>query len=212
MTKKIIVMLGPQGSGKGTQGTLLADHLGYPIITMSTLLKQEIATGSERGKRIKELIDHGNLAPQEITNELLEKRLNEDDAKEGVIIDGYPRDHIQYEAFCKFAPEPVVVFLNIKEELSIRRIAGRRNCQCGRIYHMEWSPPKNGEICDDCGSKLEQRADDNPEAIKTRLGLYHEKTEPVIEEYRKRGVLKTINGDQKIHMVHEEILKALDLL
>ncbi len=208
---RLIVMLGPQGSGKGTQGELLADHLKFPIITMSTLLRKEIASGSERGKKIKELIDVGNLAPQEITNELLEKRLKEPDAVRGAIIDGYPRDRIQFDAFQQFAPPTDVVFLDITDALAVERISGRRMCACGKIYNVQFNPPQKEGICDACGSKLTQRVDDVPDAIKTRLGIYHRETEAVIDEYRKLGLLRAIDASGPIHMVHEEILKALDL-
>lgn len=208
---RIIVLLGPQGSGKGTQGELLHDHLGFPIITMSTLLRQEIATGSERGKKIKELIDAGHLAPQEITNELLEKRLAESDATSGAIIDGYPRDRIQFDAFHTFAKPTDVIFLVITDALAVERISGRRICKCGKIYHMKWNPPKKDELCDACGSKLEQRVDDVPKAIKVRLELYHRETEPIIDEYRKLGSLRTIDASRPIHMVHEDILKAFGI-
>lgn len=208
---RLIVLLGPQGSGKGTQGELLADHLKFPIITMSTLLRKEIASGSERGKKIKELIDVGNLAPQEITNELLEKRLKESDAVAGAIIDGYPRDRVQFDAFQQFAPPTDVIFLDITDALAIERISGRRMCSCGKIYHVKWNPPQKEGLCDACGSKLTQRVDDVPVAIKTRLGLYHGVTEPVIDEYRKKGVLHAIDASGPIHMVHEDILKALGL-
>lgn len=206
---RIIVLLGPQGSGKGTQAALLRDHVGFPVITMSALLRQEIATGSERGQKIKALIDVGKLAPQEITNELLAKRLGAPDAQKGAVIDGYPRDLVQYQAFDTFANPTEVILLDIADGIAVQRIAGRRVCQCGRIYHLEFNPPKNDEVCDACGAKLELRVDDYPEAIRERLAIYHRETEPVVNAYRERGILHTIDASGPIHLVHEDILKAL---
>lgn len=190
---------------------MLAERLGFPMITMSDLLREEIATGSERGKKIKELIDAGNLAPQEVTNELLEKRLAKSDAQKGAVIDGYPRDEIQYKAFDIFTTPTDVILLDIPTELSIRRLAGRRNCECGRTYHMEWKPPKDDEICDECGAELKIRVDDNPEAIKRRLGIFYRETEPIITAYKDRGILHTIDGSQEIDKVQEDIIQVLKL-
>ncbi len=208
--RRIIVVLGPQGSGKGTQAGLLAQHFGFPMITMSDLLREEIATGSVRGQRIKELIDRGQMAPEEISNELLAKRLAQPEAAIGAIIDGYPRNLIQFQAFHLFARPTEVILLDLTDELALRRLSGRRICACGRIYHLEWNPPQRDEVCDACGAKLMVRADDHPEAIRTRLEIYHRETEPVLTRYREQGILRVVDASLPIHLVHEEILKALE--
>ncbi len=185
----IIIILGPQGSGKGTQGKKLAEYLKLPFISAGEMLRDEALTGSALGKRIHEIINvQGQLVSPEVITDLFDARLKQDDAKSGVVIDSYPRDLQQYALMkARFVPD-VIVVLDLSDAEAVQRLGGRRQCSKGHIYHLEFNPPKQEGVCDVDGSALFLRDDDREEAIRTRLGWHRGKTEPMIEAMANDGM------------------------
>ncbi len=205
-----IVILGPQGSGKGTQAELLAKRLGIPAISMGALWRDEIERGTDLGKTAKSYLDQGKLAPSELTNQLMVARIAQNDCASGFVIDGYPRDQVQFAASENFLNLSHVIELEISDEVSLRRLGGRRVCsKCGTNYHVDFKPPKREGICDVEGARLEIRHDDTPDAIRTRLAIYHKETEPILKVYSQKGIVHRVNGESSISSVHEEIVRAL---
>lgn len=205
--KSVIVLLGPQGSGKGTQGKKLAAKLSFSYLETGQLLRNEIASASEQGKYISSIIDSGALLPDEFTNEFMGEKISAAliDAN-GLIIDGYPRRIGQAEALSRFTTPTYAILIDISDNESLRRLAARRQCpKDKRIYNLITNPPQQGEVCDDCGTKLEQRVDDTPAAIQERLNLYHSDTEPILAWYEKQGILRRIDGTPDIPAVEESI-------
>ncbi|OGL71744.1 hypothetical protein A3C17_02915 [Candidatus Uhrbacteria bacterium RIFCSPHIGHO2_02_FULL_53_13] len=185
----IVIILGPQGSGKGTQGKKLAEFFGVPFVSAGELLREEAALGSELGRRIHEIINvQGELVPPEVITDLLDARRMKDDAKQGMIIDSYPRDLQQLELMRKRFTPDVVVVLNLSDDEAIKRLGGRRQCPDGHIYHLVFNPPKREGVCDVDGKQLLVRDDDREEAIRNRLGWHRGKTEPMIGAMEQSGV------------------------
>lgn len=184
----IILLLGPQGAGKGTQGAILSKAFGIPILGAGDLLREEAETGSELGMKIKDLIDAGKMAPLGVVTDLLVRRLECEDAKGGVIIDGYPRDASQLSLMLeKFTPD-IAVILQIDDDTAVRRLGGRWVCKERHIYNIDSNPPKVSGVCDIDGLPVFQREDDKEKAIRERLSIYHNETEPIIEELERVGV------------------------
>lgn len=209
-----IVLFGPQGSGKGTQAELLEDKLHISRIDMGNLWRAEIAAGTELGRAQAQRQSEGKLALDEYTNELMRRRLGNDDVKTGYLFDGFPRSRAQFEALEQVSPPNHVVYLNISDDEAIKRLIGRLFCKkCGRTYHVVYNPPREqmGEewYCDDDKTALIVRSDDKHESIKERLKVYHEQSEPVIDLYRGRGIVHEIDAAQPIEKVHEDIMQAL---
>ncbi|NQV08941.1 nucleoside monophosphate kinase [Candidatus Woesearchaeota archaeon] len=202
-----ITIIGPQGSGKGTQAQLLAKKYNTPNISIGAILRKNIEDGTELGKAAEGLINAGKFAPDELINELVKNRLKEDDCKNGFILDGYPRSLSQGKIMRKMLDIDFLLEVYISDKESIRRISGRRSCVCGEVYHIVYSPPKQEGICDKDGGKLTQRDDDKEEVIKIRLKTYHEVTEPLVEFYEDKHI--KINGEQPIEGVFKEILEKL---
>jgi adenylate kinase len=207
--KYIVIILGPQGSGKGTQGKRLALKLGALYLDTGSLLRDEIASKSEDGKYISSIIDSGNLLPDEyISGFMKNKILSALKKSSGVVVDGFPRSIAQAEAFESLAKPTHVLLIEIDDNESVRRLSGRRQCpKDGTIYNMITDPPKIGEKCDKCSSSLVQRIDDTPEAIKKRLNLYHENTKPIAKRYEAIGILHKINGMFSIEEVESLVWK-----
>ncbi len=209
-----IVLFGPQGSGKGTQADLLEVKLHIPKIDAGNLWRKEIATGSELGRAQEERQRSGMLAQDEHTNELMRRRLAQDDMQSGYLIDGYPRSKAQLEALDQITSPNHVIYLKLSDDDAIKRLTGRLFCKkCGRTYHVVYNPPREqmGEtwICDNDRAPLIIREDDKPEAIKQRLIMYHDQTEPIINLYRTRGIVHEIDASGEIEKVHEDIMHAL---
>lgn len=212
-----ILLLGPQGSGKGTQAELLLEKFHLTHIDMGKILRSVANSDNQYAGIVKEKQEKGELVPDEyvllIAWDHISK-LDPDRRNQGMLFDGYPRSVPQYEhvedMLARFGKKiDHVIFLNISEEESIRRLSARRNCeQCGRIYNLITNPPPTPDTCE-CGGKLVQRADDTPDAIKERLRLYHETTLPVLERARQNGVLLEIDGEQSIQAIHEELVNKL---
>lgn len=212
MTYRIVV-LGPQGSGKGTQGELLVKQLGIPLISAGALWRKEIAQGTDLGRQVEELVRNGSFAPNELTAELVRARLAQEDAQNGFILDSYPRSKKQFDLF-EVAPTHVVA-LTLSDREAVKRMSGRLVCpQCGSNYHVVYNPPKYTQgaavwFCDNDEAVLVTRDDDKPEAVHKRLGIYHAETEPILSLYRARGILSEIDASQPIEKVHEDIMRAL---
>ena len=214
---KNILLFGPQGSGKGTQGERLAVHYHIPLIGAGVLLREEAKKDTERGRSVREELKSGRLVPEHITNGIVFDRLQESDTERGFILDGYPRNKVQENAFRKFLPTlrggtgiTHVIILELSDAAAIARLGGRRFCpKCEEIYHIANKPPKKDGVCDRCGEKLIQRTDDTSEAIKKRLGIYHVNTAPLLKDYERDGVVVRIEASGTIDEVFERILQAI---
>jgi adenylate kinase len=201
-----IFLMGPQGSGKGTQSERLSEHLGIPAFGMGQLLRDEVATGSEFGNKLKRIINQGDLVPDEDAAYLLKLRLEKADTKKGYILDGYPRNLAQYQAFNFDMPTHVFV-IDISREESLKRLGGRLTCNhCGKVGSLhDGLKPGDG---DSCGGTWYQREDDTPEAISHRLDIYEHDTAPVIEKYAP--YVAHIEGAGSIDVVFHRIIEILE--
>ena len=206
-----LILLGAPGAGKGTQGELISKKLSIPTISTGNMLREAMANGSELGKKIKQYMDEGSLVPDDVVMSLVAQRVSEPDCANGFILDGVPRTLAQAEVLdAKGVRIDHVVSLEVDDDAIAGRMAGRRVCpKCGASYHIENNPPKPEGVCDNCGSELTIRADDQPETVKHRLEVYHASTEVLIDYYAKQGKLRTVYGDQPIEGTHRDILKAI---
>ncbi len=188
----------------------LAEKLNIPTISTGQLLRDEVKKKSALGKQISNYLKKGVLVPNHFTNKLVKERLSQKDCRNGFILDGFPRIRIQAKFLDSLTKINYVFFIKVSDKEVKRRLAGRRTCpKCGRVYNLEFNPPKKDNICDVCGSKLEIRADDTPSGIRQRLKIYHSETEEVIEYYKNKNLLFKINGEQSIEKVKDEIFSIL---
>lgn len=217
--KKELIFLGPPACGKGTQTTKLAKHFGFPHIDTGSLLRAEIATQTENGKIAKKYIDEGHLVPVELVGSIIKNRLSQQDCKNGYILDGYPRSTEQADLLTNINTEIDngvladfrAIYFDTDTDILISRIVNRRSCKkCGEIYNLKFKPPKNENICDICGGELTQRKDDNEEIAKARFETYFNETAPLIEYYKNKNVLKTIDAQGSIDEVWERLLKVVE--
>lgn len=206
-----IIMLGPPGAGKGTQAEFLSEKYGIPQISTGAIIRGVIASGSDEGKRIKELIDKGMLLPDETVVSMVKNRLAEPDCKNGFILDGFPRTIEQAKALDKMGVKiDHVLSIELSDDEILERLSGRRECKvCRASYHIEDHPPKKEGICDRCGGELITRDDDKPETIKNRLEVYHESTEPLKKYYEEAHLLVTAHSQKALSDTRREVLKAL---
>lgn len=211
-----LILLGAPGAGKGTQAKIIVEKYKIPQISTGDMLRDAVAKGTELGKKAKEFMEQGKLVPDEIVVSIVKERLKQRDCKNGFILDGFPRTIAQAEALDKIMEEmgkkiDAVININVPEEEIVKRIVNRRTCRkCGAIYHLIYDPPKKDEICDKCGGELYQRDDDREEVIRERFAVYRKKTEPLIEYYRKKGILNDVDGSKHIEEVKKEILSVLE--
>ena len=204
-----ILMIGPQGSGKGTQAELLSEHLGIPTIAMGRLLRQEAKKETKLSKKIKKFLDKGKLVSDDITDELIRQWMQENDSSKGWILDGFPRRMHQLEQLLEFEQPTHAVLINLDDETAVDRLSARRTCfECGKVYHLQFNPPEVEGKCE-CGGELNHREDDKPKAIRERLKIYHNDTEDLIERYRTMGILVEVDGRPGIEEVKESIIKKL---
>ena len=210
-----IIMLGAPGAGKGTQAEKIADKYGIPHISTGDIFRANIKNNTELGKKAREYMDQGLLVPDELTCDLVTDRIQQEDCAKGFILDGFPRTIPQAEALDKaltgmHTQMDFAIDVDVKDESIISRMSGRRAClKCGATYHVVTIPPKKEGICDKCGSELVQRDDDKPETVKKRLEVYHAQTQPLIDYYKKQGILHSVGGSQPLDKVFADIVEIL---
>ncbi|MFQ6072589.1 MAG: adenylate kinase [Methanosarcinales archaeon] len=207
-----IVLLGPPGSGKGTQAEKINKKYNIPHISTGDILRENIKKNTELGRLAKSYMDKGELVPDSLLIDLIKERLNQSDCLQGYILDGYPRTIPQASALEKINKKlDIVLNISVSDEELIKRLSGRRICkQCGASYHIIFNPPIKNGICDLCGGDLYQRDDDSEVAIKNRLKVYKKQTQPLIDYYSKKKLLVTINGENEILKIFEDICVVLD--
>jgi adenylate kinase len=204
------MFLGPPGAGKGTIASRICEDLGIPHISTGDLFRTAVRNKTELGLKVQVIIDSGDLVPDALTVALVKERLKNGDTEKGYILDGFPRTISQADSLAVFSKVDAVINFVIDDEQVIERLAGRRMCKnCGESYHIKTVKPKKDDICDKCGSELYTRPDDAPEAIKNRLEVYYEQTAPLINYYKKTGVLKDVDGSGSVPAVVEETLKTI---
>ena len=208
-----IIMLGPPNSGKGSYALRLSPILGVPSISTGDLCREEVARGTELGKKIKEIMNKGGLQPDEVIIKMLDNRLKKEDCKKGFILDGYPRTLKQAGDLEKITKIDYVLNLVVPKWILFKRASLRETCEkCGEIYNLGYLKPKREGICDKCGGKLIQRDDDKEVAVKKRFQEYEEKTRPLVEFYKKKGILLNVSNN-KIDTPPEIVVnKILDML
>lgn len=211
-----IIMLGAPGAGKGTHAKKITEKFGIPAISTGDIFRKNIKNGTELGKKAKEYMDAGNLVPDELVCDLVVDRLKQDDCKNGYILDGFPRTIPQAEALTAALAKnddaiDYALEIFIEDQAIIDRMSGRRVCKsCGATYHVVNIPPKTEGVCDECDGELIVRDDDAPETVKKRLDVYHEQTAPLIDYYKKQGILKVIDGSKGLDTCFEEICGILE--
>ena len=210
-----IILIGPPGSGKGTQAKMIVDR--YKVLHVSTgdILRENVRNGTPLGVEAKKFMDAGKLVPDALLIDIIKDRLAKDDVKGGWMLDGYPRTIPQAEALDKILPAlgqkiNVVLNIDVPDEELVKRVTGRRMCKCGATYHVSFNKPKVEGKCDACGGELYQRADDTEETVKQRLNAYHAQTQPLIDYYNKRGIVATVLGVGDIKAIFDKVAAALD--
>lgn len=210
-----IIMLGAPGAGKGTQAKKIAAKYEIPHISTGDIFRANIKNGTELGKKAKTYMDQGLLVPDELVVDLVVDRVNQDDCKNGYVLDGFPRTIPQAEVLDEKLSElgekvDYAINVDVPDENIVNRMSGRRAClNCGATYHIVSIPPKKEGICDVCGSELVLRDDDRPETVQNRLKVYHEQTQPLIDFYEKKGVLRSVDGTLPMEEVFTAITKIL---
>lgn len=210
-----IIMLGAPGAGKGTQAKMIAEKYSVPHVSTGDIFRANIKNGTELGKEAKKYMDQGLLVPDELTVKILLDRVAQDDCKNGYVLDGFPRTIPQAQVLDKALSElddaiDYAINVDVPDENIIRRMGGRRAClTCGATYHVEHIPPKKEGICDACGSELVLRDDDKPETVKNRLDVYHKQTQPLIDFYEAKGILKSVDGTVPMENVFAAITEIL---
>lgn len=211
--RKVIILLGPPGSGKGTQAVRLASGLNIPHISTGDLFRENLSKNTELGHKARGFMNAGRLVPDELVLDMLFDRIAKSDCSHGYLLDGFPRTIPQAKSFdASLSPNDNLIVLNldVADEVIIQRIAGRLSCKnCGAIQHKDFSPPKEDGKCDKCQGELFQRPDDQPEVVKERLRVYYAQTAPLIEHYAKKNVLHTIDGEQAPEIVNEQLTSIL---
>ncbi len=215
MSELNLVLLGPPGSGKGTQGERLQEDLRLPYYATGDILRAAVRDGTELGRSAKEYMDRGDLVPDEVIVGLIAERVDSVEALDGFILDGFPRTMPQAEALDAKLDElgrgvTAVILIDVADDEVVRRLGGRRTCaENGHVFHVEFNPPKEDGVCDLDGSELVVRDDDKPEVIRNRLEQYHGKTEPLVDYYDQRSVLRQIDGTAAPDEVAEEVRRTL---
>jgi adenylate kinase len=212
-----LILLGPPGSGKGTQGETLQNDLRLPYYATGDILRAAVREGTEIGREAKAYMDRGDLVPDEVIVGVIAERIDQPEAADGFILDGFPRTTPQAEALDAKVAElnrelSAAVLIEVSEEEIVRRLGGRRTCPNGHIFHVEFDPPAKEGVCDVCGEELAVRDDDKPEVIRHRLEQYREKTEPLVAYYEDRGLLMRVDGEHEPDEVGNRIRALLATL
>ena len=211
-----LVLLGPPGSGKGTQAKRIAEKYGLPHVSSGDILRAGLREEGYLDRETREIVRSGRLVPDRIAVEIVRKRLGEEDCGKGFILDGFPRTLPQAESLNGFLQEsdiPIdhVLYLELSEEEVVKRLSGRRLCpRCGATFHLLFHPPRSPGICDRCGAQLSQREDDSEVTVRERMKTYEKQTYPLIEYYQSRGLLAKINANRSVEEVFEDLCKVLD--
>lgn len=210
-----VIMLGAPGAGKGTQAKLIAEKYGIPHISTGDIFRANIKNGTELGMKAKSFMDKGELVPDALTIGMLLDRVGQPDCKDGYVLDGFPRTIPQAEELDRALAErnekiDFAVDVDVPDENIVKRMSGRRAClKCGATYHMEHIPPKKEGVCDSCGSELVLRDDDKAETVLKRLQVYHDQTQPLIDFYTRKGILRTVDGMRDMQDVFTAITGVL---
>ena len=210
-----IIMLGAPGAGKGTQAKMIADKYGIPHVSTGDIFRANIKNRTELGRKAKSFMDKGELVPDELTVSMLLDRVGQADCQDGYVLDGFPRTIPQAQELDRALAErnegiDFAIDVDVPDENIVKRMSGRRAClKCGATYHMEHIPPKKEGVCDSCGSELVLRDDDKAETVLKRLQVYHEQTQPLIEFYTRKGILKTVDGTKDMKDVFAAIVGIL---
>ncbi len=210
-----LILIGAPGAGKGTQAKKIVEKYGIPHIATGDILREAVAKGTELGKKAKEYMDRGELVPDEVVIGIVKERLKRPDCEKGFLLDGFPRTLKQAEALDEMLEElgkklDAVIYIDVPEEEVVRRIVNRRTCRnCGAVYHLIYAPPKEPNKCDKCGGELYQRDDDKEETVRARFKVYMEQTSPLIEYYKKKKVLYSVDGTKTIDEVFDQIDEIL---
>ena len=213
-----LILLGPPGAGKGTQAERLVDDFDLPYYATGDILRAAVQEGSELGKKAKEYMDRGDLVPDEVIIDVVIDRIDSNEAEDGFLLDGFPRNLEQAHALDRELDRlgrelTAVLLVEVSDDEVIRRLSGRRVCtKNGHLYHVEFDPPKNEGVCDQDGSKLIQRDDDHPDTVKHRLDVYREQTSPLADFYEERGILRRFDGARSTSEVHDHIRATLATL
>ena len=208
-----IIFFGAPGAGKGTQAEIVSEKLNIPTISTGAIIRAAIKAGTDMGKSAQSYIEKGALVPDEVVIGIIKDRLEEDDCKNGFILDGFPRTIPQAEALDKMGVRiDTVLELHVPDEEIVTRMSGRRVCsKCGATYHVKYNPSTAGDKCDKCGDVLSIRKDDDPEVVKSRLVVYHNETEPLKEYYGAKGIVKTVVGQEKLEDTTKLTLEAFGI-
>jgi len=210
-----LVLLGPPGSGKGTQGERLNEDLRLPYYATGDILRGAVRDETELGKSAKAYMDRGDLVPDEVIVGVIAERIDSEEARDGFILDGFPRTTPQAEALDAKLDElgrsvGAVLLIDVSDDAVVKRLGGRRTCEAnGHVFHVDFNPPEVEGVCDIDGSPLIVRDDDKPDVIRKRLATYHEKTEPLVGYYDDRGVLRRVDGERDPDEVTEELRRTL---
>lgn len=205
-----IILLGAPGAGKGTQAEIVCEKLNIPAISTGNILRRAVKEGTEMGLKAKAFMDAGQLVPDEVIFGILEDRLKQDDCKNGFVLDGVPRTIPQAEAIDNMGVKiDMALDIEVRDELIVERVSGRRVCSCGASYHIKYKPSAVEGICDKCGSQLVIRKDDEPATVLDRLATYHKQTEPLKDFYRAKGVLVEVSGENSVEETTALVLKAI---
>ena len=211
--QKVVILLGPPGSGKGTQAELLIQELKIPHISTGDLFRANISKNTPLGQKAKTFMDAGRLVPDEVVLDMLFDRVSNPDSSHGYLLDGFPRTIPQAEAldrFLKGKSNIIALNLQIPDEIIIKRISGRLTCEdCHTMYNTYYTPPTASHLCDKCAGKLYQRTDDSAEVVQERLRVYNDQTSPLIEFYDKKGVLFNFDSNRDPHVIFREILQKI---
>ena len=206
-----IVLFGPPGAGKGTQAARITDSTGLPQVSTGDMLRAAVKNGTQTGLAAKQYMDAGKLVPDSIIIDLIKERVQEPDAINGVMLDGFPRTVPQAEALANITTVTHVIAIEVPDERIVDRICGRYSCaSCGAVYHDSFNPTSVDGVCDECGgTEMKRRADDNESTVLQRLSAYHEQTSPLADWYENKGIFHRIDGDRVIDQITNDILQAL---